>query len=428
MKVMAIYGPPGTGKTTELVEIARDQSRDGQTILFLSFTKSAAAEAISRLPVNPGIQASTIHSLAFRALDLNRQSVVDGPKLLQFAEMTGVPFKGSEEGSEDPQEGDDYLQVYSFAQNRTCSLDYAYDHFGCPGTLARFMAFADDYANWKREYGYRDFDDMLMQFLTLRDRPYAKCIILDEAQDCSPLQWMVFEKIVRECETVFIAGDDDQAIYEWNGADPHAMRMFANTYHAEVSILPQSYRVPRRHHVKAMNIINQIGDRVRKEFAPAPRDGAISKYGDMTNVDLVEFHNVGGGLILTRDRWRQQDVKRALNRALIPYEVIGGFSPWTSKTATQLRSGVPFSQVNVPIAWRNFYRQADLTLPIDVKVSTIHQAKGREDHRVLVDLSLSAKSLLEIAHDEAAERRIQYVALTRAKEDLILCGSNPIVK
>ena len=43
--------------------------------------------------------------------------------------------------------------------------------------------------------------------------------MVDEAQDLTPLQWDMVVKIAKGVDRVYIAGDDDQAIYEWNGAD-----------------------------------------------------------------------------------------------------------------------------------------------------------------------------------------------------------------
>jgi superfamily I DNA/RNA helicase len=114
MKVNMIFGPPGTGKTTELLNMAR-----GKRALFLSFTKAAALEVRSRLGEDGAeITASTLHSLAFSVMGVNKAQVVDKKKMAEFAKETGIPFKGSEDGSDELQEGDEYASVLSFSNNR----------------------------------------------------------------------------------------------------------------------------------------------------------------------------------------------------------------------------------------------------------------------------------------------------------------------
>ena len=63
----------------------------------------------------------------------------------------------------------------------------------------------------------------------LERTPSLAHVVLDEAQDLSPLQWQMIDKMLSfpQVEEVTIAGDDDQAIYEWAGADPHGMAGFA---------------------------------------------------------------------------------------------------------------------------------------------------------------------------------------------------------
>ena len=50
--------------------------------------------------------------------------------------------------------------------------------------------------------------------------------MVDEAQDLTPLQWDMVVKIASAVDRVYIAGDDDQAIYEWNGADVNLFQTF----------------------------------------------------------------------------------------------------------------------------------------------------------------------------------------------------------
>lgn len=423
MKVTAIFGPPGTGKTTELLKRAA-----GKKAVFLSFTKAAALEAQSRIADGSEVAASTIHSLVFKHLGLTRAQIVDRKKLMEFGKETGTPFKGDEDNSDELQDGDEYLSVLSYANNHEISIQDAYKHFGCPGTLNAFSSFVQSYQNWKRTFGYLDFDDMLITYMGREYKLEQTDVFLDEAQDCSPLQWRVFGQMLPSNARVVIAGDDDQAIYEWNGADPHGMINFTESHDGQVEILGRSHRVPRIVHDMAHEVVlDNITKRVKKVFFPRDGEGSVADYGDFHNIDLQAVNNNGGAMILARDRWRLEEIKRTLNRDMIPYSVLGGTSPWTSRIAKELRDGTFKGWDSGNIKWRDFFNQADLKAPINFTLSTIHQAKGREHNRVILDLNLPMRTLAAMYQDRDAELRVLYVGLTRTSDELLLCGSNPLL-
>ncbi len=428
MKVTTIFGPPGTGKTRRLVETIA--SHKGEAALMLSFSKAAALETASRLPEGMQVKASTIHSLMFNHMNMSRAAMVDGKKLAEFGKEAGFPFKGSEDGSDEAQEGDDYATVIAFSNNRRMPLYEAYDRFQQPGTRHRFAMFVEAYKNWKSTYGYMDFDDLLMRFLASDHQIDCPPVVaLDEAQDCSPLQWAVINKICSNgAKTVYIAGDDDQAIFEWNGADPHGMVAFTEETGGTFEVLDRSYRVPARV-LRFVNgwVLPQFKRRHPKEFAAANREGTLDRWGDLWNMNFNRLAK-GGALILVRDRFRMDEVKRMLNREMIPYNVLGGGSPWTNRIAQELRKG---GKPDIPAHWQVFYRLAVkggyMDQPVNLTLSTIHQAKGREADTVVMDLQLSTRALANLYLDRDAELRVMYVGLTRAAVNLHICGENPLI-
>lgn len=430
MQVTTVYGPPGTGKTRTLVEFAEGYVRDKKPVTFLSYTRAAAAEATSRLESDL-VRVSTLHSLAYNALNVVKSSVVDKQKLLEFSKITGIPFKGQDEGMVEAQEGDEYMSVLSYARNqRSDSYAPVYDRFGRPGTYDRFRMFIKAYGEWKSEFGYWDFDDMLFHFANPKFRSPVKpnIVMLDEAQDCSPLQWMAFSKAVSSATEVYLAGDDDQAIYEWNGADPHGMASFTYMHRGANMILTKSHRVPKRVHDMSESLIRQLGTRIDKVYTPRDGDpGQVTRWGGIEDA-LFKLDEIApdGALVLVRDRFKLEEIKRLLNQELIPYDVYGGMSPWTSKIARAIKRG-DLRMDEVPIMWREFYAQADLSLPVKYHLSTVHSAKGREHETVIVDLGMPARVLLNITTDRDAELRVQYVSLTRSAKALHLCGENPLV-
>ena len=72
--------------------------------------------------------------------------------------------------------------------------------------------------------------------------PQLKVVFLDEAQDLTPLQWKIAHLINEKTDRMFIAGDDDQAIYGFAGSSPDWLLWLAKRWPTQ--ILEQSWRVP----------------------------------------------------------------------------------------------------------------------------------------------------------------------------------------
>ncbi len=128
--------------------------------------------------------------------------------------------------------------------------------------LHRFAAcFLPLYAARKAMGGWLDFDDLIDRAAALlSDRSVATWvlyrldggidhILVDEAQDTSPGQWLVIERLAEEftagdgardhIRTIFVVGDKKQSIYSFQGADLKAfdeMRRHFAEKHAAVSI------------------------------------------------------------------------------------------------------------------------------------------------------------------------------------------------
>ncbi len=112
--------------------------------------------------------------------------------------------------------------------------------------LHRFAAaLLPEYERRKQLRGWLDFDDLILRARqVLNDPAVAEWvlyrldggidhILVDEAQDTSPDQWDVIEKLAQEFtsgegarsgveRTIFVVGDKKQSIYSFQGADPQA--------------------------------------------------------------------------------------------------------------------------------------------------------------------------------------------------------------
>lgn len=104
-KALAIISGPGSGKTRTLVEKARHESRKGNSVIALTFTRNAAQEIRDRAP---DVTASTIHSFCYQHLQKfpgdydelleNYLLLLDKPKFStvlvdEFQDINALEFK-----------------------------------------------------------------------------------------------------------------------------------------------------------------------------------------------------------------------------------------------------------------------------------------------------------------------------------------------
>jgi len=133
-----------------------------------------------------------------------------------------------------------------------------------------------------------DFTDMIERAIDEITFPPIQVLILDEAQDFTPLQWSVIYKIVENVKRVYLAGDDDQAIYKWNGADP---KYFTTYFPGRKVVLRQTYRFGSNIHNFSQMIRKDITDSIEKEFRANPnKTGQIKRYLSFKEIDFTKYH------------------------------------------------------------------------------------------------------------------------------------------
>lgn len=470
MEARALFGPPGTGKTTELlrqVEVARERGYSPQDIGFFAFTRAAAGEALKRLGLTRSDKIATLHSLAFRHVGATPPAVVDSYKLRRFGKEAGIAFSGSQsdEYGEQMEVGDKYLAIYNLARSRLRDKrEEYYDSDERPGDYAQFLHCVDSYEAWKTAYGFMDFTDMIARYVAAPRNHGAKILFIDEAQDLSDLQWLMVEQMLKfdQVEEVVIAGDDDQAIYEWSGANPHGMKEFVTNYDAVPTTLAQSYRVPGPVHELARSIVSTIKERVKKRYRPAAHEGNVRRFGQFDPKSVEHGDDV---LILCRSHTQKKEVEEELIAVRKPYKIEGGKpglydSIWAEGfralhklkagndiTPTQLEAlakvatssakaelntrnfsalvkRAPDQAIAVPSHLIEFFREADLSQTPTIRISTIHAAKGREARHVVLHTGITARTEVAMDKNPDAEARVWYVGVTRAIAQLdIVAGT-----
>ena len=113
-------------------------------------------------------------------------------------------------------------------------------------------------------------------------------------------------------EDKYVAGDDDQAIYRWAGADVERLIHLPGRR----IILDQSYRVPRTVHAVATNLLTRIQSRVPKRFKPSDISGSVNWHFTHDAVDLSK----GQWLLLARNSDPTRELEETCLRAGQPFE------------------------------------------------------------------------------------------------------------
>ena len=166
-------------------------------------------------------------------------------------------------------------------------------------SLAHVM---QSYEEYLEANGLYDFSDMIEEAvrvlredegfrMTLSER--YQFIMLDEFQDTNPSQFMIVKQLTDyENPMIMAVGDDDQAIYEFQGALSSNLTDFQEHYSAEVIALTENYRSTQEVLDFSREIIRQAPDRFAdKELSSHKEDpaktqihryefaGADSEYG-----------------------------------------------------------------------------------------------------------------------------------------------------
>jgi len=99
-----------------------------------------------------------------------------------------------------------------------------------------------------------DFPSLIAETIELLDtypvlvkhiRKIYKHILVDEFQDTNHSQYRFLSFIVRpDPSTLFVVADDDQIIYQWNGANPKRIQSLRDDFAISEIQLPENYRCP----------------------------------------------------------------------------------------------------------------------------------------------------------------------------------------
>lgn len=272
-----VFGPPGTGKTTYLANRIKKSAEvyGSGSIIVASFTKAAAAEIASRGIAVPKDHVGTLHALCYRAIGGGKVAEDLLPdwnsRHSRWALSAGRTMDDPGEMPAGATEGDLLMQRLEVLRAKMVAPEMY------PASVA---AFAESWAAWKAEMGCLDFTDMVeIAYRDLDSAPGNPSIgIFDEVQDFTPLELAVVRKWGQNMSAMVLAGDDDQSIYHFKGADPAVFFEYPVPEENKL-ILSQSYRVPWAVQAYAERWVRRIKNRQEKEYLPRDSAGEVKRSG-----------------------------------------------------------------------------------------------------------------------------------------------------
>ena len=318
-----VLGPPGTGKTHTLLNKVDDylKQTDPDKVGYFAFTKKAANEAKDRAMDKFNLSEDdlpyfrTLHSLAFKRLGINKENVMQRRHYEDLGKKINLPLDYNDYDEEETglfTTKSDYLRIINLAKLRNITVDQQFNlgEHNQDVEYDKLTIIANELDRYKKEYGLIDFNDMILDFVKSDKSPKFDVVFIDEAQDLSRMQWDMVNHF--NTQDSFIAGDDDQAIFRWAGADVD--RFITQT--GKLLHLTQSMRIPRNVHDFAMKIIERVSNRIHKEWKPKTVEGSVNMYESFEDVDL----RTGEWMVLTRTRHMLDAIEETLKTRGLYFE------------------------------------------------------------------------------------------------------------
>ncbi len=248
------------------------------------------------------------------------------------------------------------------------------------------QVFAVKYEKLKTEANAVDFEDMIIHAANILEthpdlrqtyRNKYPYLLVDEFQDIAPADFRLISLL---SDNLFAVGDDDQAIYGFRGGNSRMMQEFTEQRNVKRYEITRNYRSTSMIVEHARALIERNAPRIRKN---------------------LRAHNP-----------LQQDIKTIeTTKETVEITLLNELKS-QQETAILVRTNFEAKQIQDILA----------KPPTSAEVTTIHKAKGREWEKVILVHNTFDRYFPRRDSDLAEERRAFYVAMTRAKSELVILG------
>lgn len=358
---LLVLAGPGSGKTRVLTyriaRIIEETAGKHFRILGLTFTNKAAAEMRKRIEslvpnADERTLLTTFHSFSVGLLrqhghhiDLRPDFTILSQEVDRVSVLDEAIERTRKVHHEVTYRGEQLLPLVTKLLDDCVPADnaigllqkYNIQEAQLIGTVYR------NYRNLMIKNNHLDFGGLIAETLRLLEEKAAvrrlvsriyEYICVDEFQDTNLAQYRILCNIVnRSTKNLFVVADDDQIIYQWNGADPERLNELRHHFEMPVLQLPENYRCPPEVISAANKLIkhNLSHDFERTSLIPHKRSGEgnmirVKSFGSFDEeADWVASDIASRGkeprnrcVVLARTRRLLEQVLRALKANGVP--------------------------------------------------------------------------------------------------------------
>lgn len=469
---LLIKATAGSGKTTTILECLK-LIPSHKSSIFVSFSNTIVKELKQRVPSH--VQASTLHSLGLSILRKKypKLKVTQNKYFSNIAEKL-FDIECTKDEKEKRTKKEIYTQVYQIIevinaikltvtpliQEEVLQMGLFYGLDVCQDNIDISI----NILKKERWDGNVDFTDMLYQVL-VQDNLYFKkydYIFYDEVQDANKAQLLLVEKLLKPDGRLIMVGDWHQAIYGFSYSDIKSLSYLENRKNTTILPLSVCYRCDKNIVREAQKVNNEI------EFFENKEEGIVRR-GNLSEIeqgDILVCRNtkpiIHAYLTLLeqkkhvsivgkeyRDQLKRYLKKFTLDGIIKDREIIyENIDKYLNTVISQLlevgvqkpkESNKYLQEEEITSIFKILIQQwgvLNLEQEIDkmysegvdsIKLMTIHKSKGLENDRVFfLDIFEHTKlipSKYAIKDWELKqEQNLQFVAITRAKHELIYCS------